>query len=164
MSTKRAVSYYFNLNTRAKAFDGWQPDHPVVYVGATTVFVGDYTPPQMVAEEAFRAFNRIDADVPVLDDNEAPSMSVGDIVTVGMPGEVAHTYIVERLGFRRLSEDECMSIRAIPRAEGESVMDIHDRYTAAQERARVAAEAEAKAEAARQARQADRDGVIGGAS
>lgn len=64
------VEYWCNLNLRDK-YRGHQATDELVYVGTLDVTGLD---------DAFEKFNRIDKPVPVLDEAEAPSMSVGDVI------------------------------------------------------------------------------------
>jgi hypothetical protein len=93
------VTYYANLTTDLgrRFFDGWEPGDPLVKVAAITVQADDRL---QAAEVAFAAFQRIDDPHPLLDDNEAPSMSIGDVVvTETSPGCEGQAHAVRRLGF-----------------------------------------------------------------
>lgn len=84
--------YWCNLNLRDKYF-GYKPTDDLVYVG-----VVDATD----AEDAYRQFNRIDKEVPVLDEAEAPSMSIGDVVQlIENPGhmDAGQWFAVANIGF-----------------------------------------------------------------
>lgn len=100
------MEYWCNVNLRNKFF-GWFPTDDLVYVGK--LLVRDL-------DDAFRKFNRIDKPVPVLDEAEAPSMSVGDVIHVIEDDE---WFTVTDSGFNRIYEpdSECL-------IRGKTVADV----------------------------------------
>lgn len=80
-------TYWCNLNLRDKYF-GYKDADDLVYVGELEV--ND-------PEDAWEKFNRHDTAVPVLDEAEAPSMSVGDVLELD-----GSWYAVASLGFKEI--------------------------------------------------------------
>lgn len=126
--TAYTVDYYVNLALRDKAF-GYEPDHPVVY--ATTVILDSASVPgpaealiaaKDLAERSFAALNRVDNPVPLLDDVEAPSMSVGDVVHVYGPC-LSFWLTVASVGFEALETDAGHVVTRGTRTVGDMVDD-----------------------------------------
>lgn len=97
-----AATYFCNLNLQAKFFDGFQPERDALGLVGTVVVEGET--PAHAAEAAFRAFNRIDAPVPVLDKVEAPSMSVGDVLHLAAEGGDESWHVVASFGFDEIPQ------------------------------------------------------------
>jgi hypothetical protein len=112
--TSATLSYYTNMTADQgrRFFDGWQAGDPVTEIGSITVEADGLTD-ERLADRAFAYFQRIEDPVPELDEAEAPSMSVGDIVVVSARAYFA----VERIGFRRLTADEVRDLDVIDRGE-----------------------------------------------
>jgi hypothetical protein len=93
------VTYFVNQNFRGKSFDGYQPTDVIKDVLNIEV---EADTPHGAAERAFGLLQRIDGTRPserLLDEAEAPSMSVGDVVFVGQPSG-AHIWMsVAGFGF-----------------------------------------------------------------
>jgi hypothetical protein len=93
------VTYFVNQNFRGKSLDGYQRSD-VIKDALNIEVVADT--PHGAAEQAFGLLQRLYGDRPserLLDEAEAPSMSVGDVVLIGVPGG-AHTWMsVARFGF-----------------------------------------------------------------
>lgn len=80
------AEYWFNTHVREKYFDG--------YLGGRLVYVGTIEVSDL--NHAFEAFNRTDSPNLVLDEAEAPSMSVGDVVHVAGTDD---WFVVAKAGF-----------------------------------------------------------------
>lgn len=108
--TTAALSYFTNLTADQgrRFFDGWQAGDPLTLVATRRVNLDRDLGVELLAEQAFAYFQRIDAH-PELDAAQAPSMSIGDIVVVSDEDQVVHL-AVERFGFRRLNADEAADV------------------------------------------------------
>lgn len=108
------TTYFVNLRFRDK-FHGYQPDHGLAYVG--TIYVTADTIAG-ACEAAFHGFNRIDEPVPVLDNAQAPSMSVGDVLCVRDTTTADHEglwFSCEGFGFQHIERPQCaIDYRPIP--------------------------------------------------
>ena len=93
------ATYFCNMNLRGKYFDGFRASDTLVLVGEITVEAENIAD---ALNQAYRGFNRIDQPVPVLDNAEAPSMSVGDVVYLCDDEGNDGWYAVDPIGFRPL--------------------------------------------------------------
>lgn len=111
------VAYFHNLSARAaREFED----------GDTIVFVATAEVPEctLAPEDwAFAHFNWVDHIVPELHDNEAPSMSTGDIVLVGKPNEL-RMFACARIGWHELTAEELGTIKSIER-RGRTIREVY---------------------------------------
>jgi hypothetical protein len=95
------ATYFFNMNTRDKFFDGYNVERDTIVLVGTVTFEAENR--AAACEMAFHLFNRIDAPVPVLDEAEAPSMSIGDVLYLCDEGSNDSWHAVACFGFNLLS-------------------------------------------------------------
>lgn len=116
------VTYYVNLNMRNKIL-GFQTTDLLVLVDSIEISAANVgVSVDEIAEITYMRLNRIDSPVPVLDENEAPSMSVGDVIELHYPSGSLFMTVAD-VGFRQITPPQVF----VPRS-GRTVREVIREY------------------------------------